>query len=854
MNIKKVNSILRGSALSLAFIYNVVCSVAAIPPASGELFNPVTADLTAFKTEHGTTLSLQKASTGSPALEVTFPQSGGFPGIDFPIPEGMWDLSSYNGIEVDLINISQNRLNLALRTDNSGNWRKSPWNTQTIWLAPGAKQTVKLTFGESHGNPGYPLDPANIIAVKLFASKPKAESKILVTGLRAVGSAPASAVTSMKTMTSQASYTESGSSNVAIGENLLKSDTASSFKTEHGASANIVEDDGNSTLKLQFPISGSYPGVDITSNSGIWNLSAYAGVQAKLTNTTSGTLGISMRLENPGNWRDSPWNTETVWIKAGDTKNITVNFGRSFGQPGYVLDSSEISKVKIFINKPKLSGAILVKSLKAVGTSTEQSTSSEIPSETATTSGPVSSESASANFNSPPISGELFDLTEGASIDQLKTYRSSVSIMGSSNNQAIKAVFQKTNYPKVEFPCPKGGWNLEHYKGVEIEVTNQSDHRIQAALRVDNPGDWKTEPWNTEVQKLHPGETKTIKLVFGQQNGAPGFPLNPSKVIGMQLFLIHPKAKTTLVLKNLKAFGSSDQAGDTNAFSSPEDRDTPVTLPNWLGERPPVKGDWVMTLNEEFEGNELDLQTWNTRYVWDGPADSETQRYTKENILVKDGVLSIECEVNPGHQYDDPNLPTRKYATAAMTTYDKWTQRYGYIEARLKPPTARGLWPAFWLMPDRGAESGLDVWQRRSTGSKHGQGMEIDIFEHLTEWGSGRNNIAAHWGGYGANHKQWGSNHVYYGPTSDGWHVFGVLWEPGKLTWYIDGIKKGEWENEEIGNVPAYVILCVQMGSWATNDVDEASLPDYFQIDYIRAWQLAERQKNKASKTTSETS
>jgi len=31
------------------------------------------------------------------------------------------------------------------------------------------------------------------------------------------------------------------------------------------------------------------------------------------------------------------------------------------------------------------------------------------------------------------------------------------------------------------------------------------------------------------------------------------------------------------------------------------------------------------------------------------------------------------------------------------------------------------------------------------------------------------------------------------------------------------------------------------MGRWATKDVDRASLPDYFKIDYVRAWQLKER-------------
>lgn len=181
-----------------------------------------------------------------------------------------------------------------------------------------------------------------------------------------------------------------------------------------------------------------------------------------------------------------------------------------------------------------------------------------------------------------------------------------------------------------------------------------------------------------------------------------------------------------------------------------------------------------------------------------------------------------------------PDLERRTYATGAVTSLDKWTQRYGYFEARIKRPTARGLWPAFWMMPDRGAGNG-DIWVRRSTNNG---GMEIDIWEHLTEWGPHRYNVAAHWDGYGKEHKQWGNSHIYHLPTEDGWHTYGLLWEPGKLTWFADGRKVAEWKDDQVTDVPLYLKFTVQMGNWATTDVDEAALPDYFQIDYVRAWQL----------------
>lgn len=461
-----------------------------------------------------------------------------------------------------------------------------------------------------------------------------------------------------------------------------------------------------------------------------------------------------------------------------------------------------------------------------------------------------SSSNKTVNLNAPPISGELFSLDGKVDLSRLITLDSSVSLDKSDDAPALKVKFSKAKYPKITFPCPVGGWNLQAFNGVEVELTNISDKSVRAGLRVDNIGAEKDKPWNTEMKGIGPGETETIQLVFGEDNGAPTFPLDPTRVVDIQVFLEKPKQPSTLLVRNLKGYGSSEKGGTRSAFSKIEDRNNPVTPPDWLGKRPPIKGDWIMTLNETFDGDQLNTELWTPRLLWDGPAKAESQRYIEENVTVKDGIMSIKCDINPGHQYNDPKLPTRKYATGAVTSFDKWTQRYGYIEARLKPPIARGLWPAFWTMPDRGAETGLNVWERRDTKNKHGRGMEIDIFEHLTEWGPGRTNIAAHWGGYGSGHQRWGTNHVYYGPTADGWHVFGILWEPNKLTWYIDGVKKGEWESDQIGDVPSYLKFTVQMGNWATKDVDDASLPDYFQVDYVRAWQSAERIEKESAETS----
>jgi len=437
------------------------------------------------------------------------------------------------------------------------------------------------------------------------------------------------------------------------------------------------------------------------------------------------------------------------------------------------------------------------------------------------------------NVNSPAISGELFDFTR-PELGHLIC--KSALVKQATNSKSLQVDFgNDTAYPNIEFPCPKGGWNLSAFGGVQLEVSNIGTTSVKAGLRVDNPGNPADEPFNVEINSIAPGETKTLHVVFGKANGNPGYPLDSKHVTAIQFLAYKPTAPSTLLCTNLKAIGSPAESKE--GFSSPADRKVPVTPPNWLGQRPPVDGDWVQTLNSDFKATSLDDKIWGTRLSWTGTLPDWTHRFSKENLIFEDGVLKIKCERRTGHAYDDPALLSRDYTTAMITTLGKWSQCYGYIEARIKPPTARGLWACFWTMPDHGVDAGKD---REST---YNGAMEFDILEHLTEWGPGRYNAALHWDGYGKDHKTWASNQNYYGPTPDGWHNWGVLWEPGKVTWYCDGIKKAEFSGRRVASVPGYLILDVQMGGWATKNVDEAHLPDYMQIDYVRAWQLRDRLK-----------
>ena len=193
----------------------------------------------------------------------------------------------------------------------------------------------------------------------------------------------------------------------------------------------------------------------------------------------------------------------------------------------------------------------------------------------------------------------------------------------------------------------------------------------------------------------------------------------------------------------------------------------------------------------------------------------------------------LRYERKRGRHNDDPAGKETDYASGFLDTYGKWVQRYGYFEARMKIPQAPGLWPAMWLMPDRGLSAG-EQWQRASTSNG---AMEFDIMEYLSRWGVYRYNIAFHWDGYGKEHQQTGTQTIYVDHDRDGYITTGLLWLPGQAAIYNNGKLVAQWESPRISSVASDVMFTHVMGGWDNNALDDAQLPADFVIDYVRCWQ-----------------
>jgi len=109
-----------------------------------------------------------------------------------------------------------------------------------------------------------------------------------------------------------------------------------------------------------------YPGIAI-SNGDSWDLSGFGHVEAKVKNIGEQAIDLALRVDNPGDWKQNPWNTEHTGIKPGETRTIRVCFGYSFGQPGFALEAKRVSQVLLFVTSSAAAQTFQLESLVAGG-------------------------------------------------------------------------------------------------------------------------------------------------------------------------------------------------------------------------------------------------------------------------------------------------------------------------------------------------------------------------------------------------------------------------------------------------------------------------------------------------------
>ena len=251
---------------------------------------------------------------------------------------------------------------------------------------------------------------------------------------------------------------------------------------------------------------------------------------------------------------------------------------------------------------------------------------------------------------------------------------------------------------------------------------------------------------------------------------------------------------------------------------------------------------------DEFNAASLDTQSWNFETGY-GPGDTgwgndEWQQYTQnsENLAIvfedgadaSNGYLKISAQC-PAPGVDNAACQKRdgSITSAKINTRGKHEFQFGKIEARIKVPTGKGAWPAFWSL---GAGFPETPWPASG---------EIDFMEVFNV----NNNITKdglftiHW------EEPDGSGTRQFSTTAksinaENFHIFEAEWNQDRIIGKIDRV---EFANYPINPAtqdeflkPFYLILNLAMGGNPLPDlVPDATTPwpQEMLVDYIRVYQ-----------------
>jgi len=174
------------------------------------------------------------------------------------------------------------------------------------------------------------------------------------------------------------------------------------------------------------------------------------------------------------------------------------------------------------------------------------------------------------------------------------------------------------------------------------------------------------------------------------------------------------------------------------------------------------------------------------------------------------------------------------YTSGRINTKGLFSRTTGRFEARIKLPTGRGLWPAFWLL---GSDIGSVGWPACG---------EIDIMEYRGQEPSVVHG-SLHGPGYSGGNARTKAYTLPGGGRFDtGFHVFAVEWKPNQITWLVDNIP---YHVQTPSSLPAgtrwvfdhpfFVVLNLAVGGNYVGPPDASTVfPQVMLVDYVRVYQV----------------
>lgn len=245
---------------------------------------------------------------------------------------------------------------------------------------------------------------------------------------------------------------------------------------------------------------------------------------------------------------------------------------------------------------------------------------------------------------------------------------------------------------------------------------------------------------------------------------------------------------------------------------------------------PDAEPGWQLVLEDTFSAPTLNRTLWETGYPW-GRCWAPAYYTDGANLEFSGGCLRMIARREPVtgfcFDWDEAGNFTPYYKDFAYTTgmvYGKQPFRYGYFECTFRVPEGKSFNAAFWLYGERACE--------------------IDVFEILGSDTSDAQ-MTLHWKKRDClvGTSQWPKHISRTAPSfSEGWHTFGILWEPERLDWYLDGerVWQSPWtryiRGRHIPDVDMHIILTLGIGGMDGEPGETTPFPATFLVDAVRVY------------------
>ena len=241
---------------------------------------------------------------------------------------------------------------------------------------------------------------------------------------------------------------------------------------------------------------------------------------------------------------------------------------------------------------------------------------------------------------------------------------------------------------------------------------------------------------------------------------------------------------------------------------------------------------WNIVWQDEFDKDSLDLTKWSHETGGHGWGNNELQYYTDSdsNSYVENGNLVLKAEVVP--QGIGSSRGLRYYSSARLRTYGKGDWKYGRIEVKAKVASGQGIWPAIWMLPTDWLFGG---WP--SSG-------EIDIMEHVG-YDLGVVHGSVHTEAYNHKINTQRSSARKIANVDTEFHVYSIIWDKDKISFFIDDVQYFLFENDQLGNYKTWpfdqrfhlLINIAVGGDWPGNPDNSTNFPRTMLIDYVRVYE-----------------